>query len=61
MEGGLWEVPPCCQWVQGRRGGALQLYGVWLVVSAMGDEDVGGRQLIHLCAVGEVAGERAHR
>ena len=57
MEGGVWEVPPCCPCVQGGRGGPLCLYGVWLVVSAMGDEDVGGRQLIHLCGVGEVAGD----
>ena len=28
-----------------------------LVASAMGDEDVGGRQLIHLCGVGEGAGD----
>ena len=27
------------------------------MVSAMGDEDVGGRQLIHLCGVGELAGD----
>ena len=33
------------------------LYGVLLVVSATGDEDVGGCQLIHLCGVGEVAGD----
>ena len=32
-------------------------YGVSLVVSATGDEDVGGCQLIHLCGVGEVAGD----
>ena len=57
MEGGVWEVPPCCPHVQGGRGGPLRLYGVWLVVSAMGDEDVGGRQLIHLCGVEEVAGD----
>ena len=55
MEGGVWEVRLCCPRVQGGRGGPLHLYGVSLVVSAMGDEDVGGRQLIHLCAVGEVA------
>ena len=57
MEGGVWEVPLCCPCVQGGRGGPLCLYGVSLVVSAMGDEDVGGRQLIHLCGVGEVAGD----
>ena len=57
MEGGVWEVPPCCPRVQGRRGGLLCLYGVSLVVSAMGDEGVWGRQLIHLCGVGEVAGD----
>ena len=38
MEGGVWEVPPCCPRVQGGRGGPLRLYGVSLVVSAMGDE-----------------------
>ena len=57
MEGGLWEVPPCCPCVQGGRGGPLHLYGVSLVVSAMGNEDVGGPRLIHLCGVGEVAGD----
>ena len=57
MEGGVWEVPPCCPCVQGGRRGPLCLYGVSLVVSAMGDEHVGGRQLIHLCGVGEVAGD----
>ena len=55
MEGGVWEVRPCCSRVQGGCGGPLCLYGVSLVVSATGDEDVGGRQLIHLCGVGEVA------
>ena len=57
VEGGVWEVPPCCPCVQGGRGGPFSLYGVSLVVSATGDEDVGGRQLIHLCGVGEVAGD----
>ena len=57
MEGGVWEVPPCCQRVQGGRGGPLCLYGVSFVVLALGEEDVGGRQLIHLCGVGEVAGD----
>ena len=38
-------------------GGAFHLYGVSLVVSATGDEVVGGRQLIQLCGVGEVAGD----
>ena len=57
VEGGVWEVRPCCPCVQGGRGGPFRLYGVSLVVSATGDEDVGGRQLIHLCGVGEVAGE----
>ena len=56
-QGGLWEVPPCCPRVQGGHSGPLRLYGVSLVVSAMDDEDVGGRQLIHLCGVGEVAGD----
>ena len=57
VEGGVWEVPPCCPCVQGGPGGPFRLYGVSLVVSATGDEDVGGRQLIHLCGVGEVAGD----
>ena len=57
MESGVWEVPRCCSRVQGGRGGPLRLYGVSLVVLAMGDKDVGGRQLIHLCGVGEVAGD----
>ena len=38
----------CCASVQGGRGGPLRLYGVPLVMSAMGDEDVGGCQFIHL-------------
>ena len=54
-EGGVWKVPFCCPCVQGGRGGLLCLYGVLLVVSAMGDEDVGGCRLIHLCRVGKVA------
>ena len=57
VEVGVWEVPPCCPCVQGGHGGPLRLYGVSLVVSATGDEDVGGRQLIHLCGVGEVTGD----
>ena len=57
MEGWVWEVPRCCPRVQGARGGPLRLYGVSLVVSTMGDKDVGGRQLIHLCGVGKVAGD----
>ena len=46
MEGGVWEVPPSSPSVRGDRGGPLRLYSVLLVVSVMGDEDVGGRQLI---------------
>ena len=62
QEGAWWRVgcgrsPLCCPCVQGGRGGPFRLYGVSLVVSATGDEDVGGRQLIHLCGVGEVAGD----
>ena len=57
VEGGVWVVPPCCPCVQGGRGGPFCLYGVLLVVSATGDEDIGGCQLIHLCGVGEVAGD----
>ena len=51
------EVPPCCPCAQGGRDGPCRLYGVALVVSATGDEDVGVRQLIHLCGVGGVAGD----
>ena len=54
---GCGRAPPCCPCVQGGRGGHFRLYGVSLVVSATGDEDVGGRQLIHLCGVEEVAGD----
>ena len=57
MECGVWEVRLFYPRVWGGRGGPLRLYGVSLVVSAMGDEDVGGRQLIHLCGLGEVAGD----
>ena len=57
VEGGVWEVPPFCPCVQGGHDGPFRLYGVSLVVSATGDEDVSGRQLIHLCGVGEVAGD----
>ena len=57
MEGGVWKSPACSPREKSGRGGPLCLYGVSLVVSAMGDEDVGGRQLIHLCGVGEVAGD----
>ena len=59
VEGGVWEVPPCCPCVQGGRGGPFRLYGVSPVWSATGEEDVGSRQLIHLCGVGEVAGDGA--
>ena len=57
MDGGVWEVPRCCPCVHVGRGSPLCLYGMSLVVSAMGDEDFGGQQLIHLCGVGEVAGD----
>ena len=57
VEGGVWEDPPYFPCVQGGRGGPFRLYGVSLVVSATGDEGFGGRQLIHLCGVGEVAGD----
>ena len=30
VEGGVWEVPPCCPCVQGGRGGPFRLYGVSL-------------------------------
>ena len=56
MGGWVWEVPPCCSCVQGGCSGPLCLYGVSLVVSAMGDENVGGRELIQLCGLGELAG-----
>ena len=55
MGGWVWEVFPYCSRVQGGHGGPLRLYGVSLLVLAMGGEDVGGRQLIHLCGMGEVA------
>ena len=57
MEGGVSEVPLCCPCVQGGDGGFLRLYGVLIVVLAMGDEDVRGCQLIHLCGVGKVAAD----
>ena len=57
IEGGVWEVPSCCPCVQGGRGGSLRLYRVSLIVWAVGEGDVGGRHLIHLCGVGEVAGD----
>ena len=56
VEGGVWEAPPCCPCVQDGRGSPFRLYSVSLVVSASGDEDVVGRQLIHLRGVREVAG-----
>ena len=54
---GCGRSPLCCPCVQGGCSGPFCLYGVSLVVSASGDEDVGGRQLIHLCGVGEVAAD----
>ena len=57
MEGGVQEVSPCCQCVQGGRGCALCRYGVPLVVWAVGDENVGGRQFVHFGGVGEVPGD----
>ena len=54
MEDGVSEVPPCFPRVQGGCGGPFRLYGVSLVVWAMGDKNVEGHQLIHLCGVGEV-------
>ena len=54
VDGAVWEFPLCCPCVQGGCGSPFRLYGVSLVVSATGDEDVGGRQLIHLCGVGQV-------
>ena len=59
VDGGMWKFPLCSPCVQGGCGGPLCLYGVSFVVSATGDEDVGGCQLIHLCGVGEVAGDGA--
>ena len=41
IEGGVWKVRPCCPRIQVGSGGPLRLYGVTLVVSAMGDEDIG--------------------
>ena len=58
MDGGLWGgVFPCRPCVQGGRGGPLRLYGVPLVVSAAGDEDVGGCQFVHLDGLGVVVGD----
>ena len=42
MEGGPWEVPPYCPCVQSARGSALCLYGVSLVLLAMGGRTLGG-------------------
>ena len=57
IEGGVLEVPLCRPCVQGGCGGPLRLYGVPLVVSTVGDEDVGGPQFIHLGGVVEVGGD----
>ena len=57
MAGGVQEISPCCPCVQGCCGGPFSLYGVPLVVPAVGDEDVGGRQFVHLGGVGDVAGD----
>ena len=51
--GGAGRAPRCCS-----GGGPLRLYGVSLVMSAMGDELVLGCQLIHLCGVGGGGGLR---
>ena len=42
VEGGVWEVAPCCPCVQGGCGGPFRLYGVSHVVLATGDEDSWG-------------------
>ena len=55
MEGGMREDSPCGPCVQGGPGVFLHLYGLPLVVSAAGDEDVPGRHFEHLGGVGEVA------
>ena len=52
------EVFLCCPCVQGGRCDPVCLDGVPLVVPAMGDENVGGRELVHLGDVGEVMGDR---
>ena len=53
MQGGVWEeISSCHPCVQGGCGGPLCLYGVPLVVSLVGDEDVGGCQFVHLGGVG---------
>ena len=54
---GCGRSPRCSPCVQAGRGGSRHLYGVSLVLWAMGDEDVGGRQLIHLCGVRGLAGD----
>ena len=58
MDGRVWdEFSPGRPCVQGGHGVPLRLWGVPLVVSAVGDVDVGGRQFAHLGGVGEVAGD----
>ena len=57
MAGGVQEISLCCPCVQGGCGGPFGLYGVPLVVPAVGDEDVGCRQFVHLGGVGDVAGD----
>ena len=56
MEDGVREVSPCCPCVQGGCAVPFRLYGVPLVLLAVGDEEVGGCQFVHLGGVGEVAG-----
>ena len=41
MEGWVWEAVPCRACVQDGRGSPFRLYGLQLVVLAVGDEDVG--------------------
>ena len=58
MEGGVQEISPCCPCVQNGGGGPCRLYGVPLIVPAVVDVGVDGRQFVHPGGVGEVAGVR---
>ena len=57
MDGWVREVCPCCPCVQGGHGSPFRLSGVPLVVPTVGDEDVGGREFVHLGGLGEVPGD----
>ena len=57
MAGALREVSLCCPCVQHGRCGPFGLDAAPLVMPAVSDEDVGGRQFVHLGGVGKVAGD----